>query len=39
MQTELVHPLRHHVLIIDDNRDLVESLSCLLECPPPGRNP
>ena len=31
MQTELVHPLRHHVLIIDDNLDLVESLSCLLE--------
>ena len=31
MQREIVLPLRHHVLIIDDNPDLVESLSCLLE--------
>ena len=31
MKTEIVLPLRHHVLIIDDNPDLVESLSCLLE--------
>ena len=31
MQGELVHPLHHHVLIIDDNPDLVESLSWLLE--------
>jgi len=31
METELVHPLRHHVLIIDDNPDLAESLSWLLE--------
>lgn len=31
MQGEIVHPLCRDVLIIDDNPDLVESLSCLLE--------
>ncbi len=31
MQAELDHQLCHHVLIIDDNPDLVESLCILLE--------
>ncbi len=31
MQGEVVNPLCRDVLIIDDNPDLVESLSCLLE--------
>lgn len=31
MQGELNYQLRHHVLIIDDNPDLAESLSWLLE--------
>jgi CheY-like chemotaxis protein len=31
MKGEPDYQLKHHVLIIDDNQDLVESMSCLLE--------